>query len=158
MFAQQENAGTERKGRRDASRRPPLICKTEGTVVGENNMVEDGYADEVDGLTEPGGEDTVFGTGRRIPGGMIVGADDGGGIQEDGGFEDFARMHDAERQGADGNDVHADDGMFGVETGDKELFTIETVKEGTEYGCRPRGITDDHRRSGRAPPGTSWRV
>jgi len=41
------------------SRRPTLIRKTEGAVVAENNVVKDGNADEVAGLTEPGGEHTV---------------------------------------------------------------------------------------------------
>ena len=75
-----------------------------------------------------------------------MGADDRGAIQEDRGFEDFARMDNAEREGANGHDIDADDGVFGVETGDKELFTIETVKEGTEYACRPRRIADENRR------------
>ena len=39
-------------------------------------MVEDGDADEVTGLTEPGGEHNIFRTGFRMPGGMIVGACD----------------------------------------------------------------------------------
>ncbi len=108
-------------------------------------MVQDGDADEVTGLTESGGEHTIFWTGFRMPGGMIVGANDRGAIQEDRGFEDFARMDDAERERANGHDIDADDGVFGVQTGDEELFTIETVKERTEYGGRPRGIADEHR-------------
>ena len=59
-------------------------------------MVKDGNAEKVAGLTEAGGEHTVFGAGRRIPGRVIVRADDGGAIHEDGGFEDFARMDDAD--------------------------------------------------------------
>lgn len=39
-------------------------------------------------------------------------ADDGGALHEDGGFDDFTGMHDAERQGAERNDVHTDDGVF----------------------------------------------
>jgi len=56
--------------------RPPLICKAVGTLVAENKMVEEGDADEVTGLTEPGGEHTIFCTRCRIPGRMIVGACD----------------------------------------------------------------------------------
>ena len=108
-------------------------------------MVKDRDTDQVTGLTEPGGKDTIFGTGFRFAGGMIVGADDSGTIQEDGRFEDFARMDGAERQGADRNDVHADDGVFGIQTGDKELLTIETVKEWTENGGGAGGIADDKR-------------
>jgi hypothetical protein len=36
--------------------------------------------------------------------------------------------------------------MFGVQTGDQELFTIETVKEGAEYGGCPRRIANENRR------------
>ena len=61
-------------------------------------MVEDGDADEVAGLTESGGEHTIVCTGCRVAGWMIVRANDRSAIQEDRGFEDFARMDDAERQ------------------------------------------------------------
>ena len=81
-----------------ASLRPALIRKAVGTIVAENNMVEDGDADEVAGLTEPGGENTIFRTGFRVAGWMIVRTNDRGAIQEDRRFEDFARMDDAERQ------------------------------------------------------------
>ena len=131
---------------KEGSRRPALIRKTEGAVVAENNVVKDGNADEVAGLTEPGGKHTVFGTGFRFSGGMIVGADDGGAIQENGGFKDFTGMDDAERQGADGNNVDADDGVFGIETGDKELFAIERGKERTEDAGGRAGIAEDKKR------------
>ena len=39
--------------------------------------------------------------GSGSPEGVIVGADESGGIQEDSRLEDFAGMHDAECQGAD---------------------------------------------------------
>ena len=73
-----------------------------------------------------------------------MGADDRGAIQEDRGFEDFPRMDDAEREGADGHDVDADDGVFRIQTGDQELFAIETLKERTENCCRPRRIADEN--------------
>lgn len=132
--------------------RPPLIRKAEGTILAQNNMVKDGDADEVAGLTEPCREHTIFRTGLRIPGRMIVDADEGGAIQQDRRFEDFARMDDADRERANGHDVDADDGMFGVQTGDKELFPIETVIERPEYGCGVRRIADDDRRIGAGAP------
>jgi hypothetical protein len=110
-------------------------------------MVKDSDAEKLTGLTEPGGEDTVFGTGCRIPGGMIVRADDGGAIQEDSGFEDFSRMHDAERQGTERNNVHADDGVFGIETGDEELLAVEPGKERTEGGRGVGGIANENKRA-----------
>ena len=39
---------------------PPLIRKAVGAIVAQNNMVEDGDADEVTGLTESGSEHTIF--------------------------------------------------------------------------------------------------
>ena len=49
-----------KKQRFCASRRPALICKAVGAIVAENNMVEDGNADQVPGLTESGGEHNIF--------------------------------------------------------------------------------------------------
>ena len=46
--------------RPNVSLRPPLICKTEHAIVAQNKMVENGDADEVTGLTESGGEHTIF--------------------------------------------------------------------------------------------------
>lgn len=131
--------------------RPPLIRKAEGTILAQNNMVKNGDADEVAGLTEPCREHTIFRTGLRITGRMIVDTDQGGAIQQDRRFEDFARMDDADRERANGHDVDADDGMFGVQTGDKKLFTIETVIKGPKYGGRSRGIADDDRSYQRLP-------
>ena len=113
-------------------------------------MVEDGDAEKVSGLTEPDGEHTIFGAGFRIPGRVIVGADDRGAIQEDGRFEDFAGMHDAECQGADRNNVHADDGVFGVETGNEELLAVESGKERTEGGCSVGRIVNENKRASMA--------
>lgn len=75
---------------------------------------------------------------------------DSGGIQENCRFKDFARMHDAEGERADRNDVHADDSVFYIETRNEELFTIERCKERAEDGCGRAGITDDKKRSSRA--------
>ena len=43
-------------------------------------MVEDGDADEVTGLTESSGKHAIFWTGFRMPGAMIVGANDRGAM------------------------------------------------------------------------------
>ena len=113
-------------------------------------MIKHGDAEQVASLAETGGESAILGTGFRISRWVIVGADESGGIQEDSRFEDFAGMDDAECQGADGNDIDADDGVFGVETADEELLSVEPGKEGTEGGRGADGIVDDNERAGRA--------
>ena len=110
-------------------------------------MIEHGDAEQVASLAETGGERAILGTGFRISRGVIVGADDRGAIQEDGRFEDFAGMNDAECQGADGNDIDADDGVFGVETADEELLAVEPGKEGTEGGRGVGGIVNENKRA-----------
>ena len=37
-----------------------MISKAVGAIVAENNMVEDGNADQVTGLPESGGEHNIF--------------------------------------------------------------------------------------------------
>jgi len=63
------------------------------------------------------------------------------GVEKDGRFEDFTRMHKAESECPDRDDVDADADVFGIETADQELLAIKTIKARTECGCRSSGIT-----------------
>jgi len=71
---------------------------------------------------------------------MVMDRQNRTGVEEDRGFEDFTRMHKAERECPDGDDVHADAGVLGIETTYKELLAIKTIKARTECGCRGSGI------------------
>lgn len=77
-------------------------------------------------------------------------------VHQDQRLEDFSRMHDRHRKGAHGDDIDADDAMFGIEPADQELFAIQTLKErseqirradrGQERGRRPGRPTVPHQR------------
>ena len=70
------------------------------------------------------------------------------GIEEDGRFEDFTWMHNAEIQRPDRDDVHADADVLGIETTDKELLTIETSKAWAQRRSRRSGIAKQTAGSG----------
>jgi hypothetical protein len=60
----------------------------------------------------------------------------GAGIHQDHGFEDFSGMDNGQREGANRHDIDADDGVFGVQATNEELFTVEASKQRPE---KPRG-------------------
>ena len=55
---------------------------------------------------------------------MIVAAEDGGRVGQDGGFKDFAHMHDTRRQAADGDGIDPDGRVFAVQQDDHEMFAV----------------------------------
>ena len=61
--------------------------------------------------------------------------EDGSGVGEDGRFENFAHMHDAGRQAANGDGVDPNRGVFAVQQDDHEVFAIH----GTEVLAQQRG-------------------
>ena len=111
-----------------ASQRPALIGKTIETVVTENQMVEQLDAKQVSHFAQSCGERPILRAWRGISGGMIMDRQNRTGIEEDGRLEDFTRVHKAESERPDRNNVHADAGVLGIETTDKELLAIKTCK------------------------------
>ena len=75
-------------------------------------MIQERDAEQVSALPEPAGEDAILLAGGRIAGGVVVDTDPGHGIHQNQRFEQLAWMHDGQRQGADGDDVDADDGCL----------------------------------------------
>lgn len=73
---------------------------------------------------------------------------DRAGVEEDRRFEDFTRVHNAEGERTDRDDIDADDGVLGIETTDEELFTIEPIKARAQRGGRGNGITKQAAGSG----------
>lgn len=114
-------------------------------------MVQEGDAEHVPGLPEPGGEGAILRAGRGITGGVIVGADQGAGVHEEDGLEDLPRVDNAQGQGADRDDVDADNRVFGVQPADEEVLTVEVEEEGAE-GPGGRGGVPNHEGMG-APGG-----
>ena len=95
-------------------------------------MVQQSDAEQLGALPEPAGEHAIFLAGRHIARGVIVRTNPGGGIHQDQRFEDFAGMHDGQGQGADRDDVDADDAVLGIQPADEELLTVQSRKERPE--------------------------
>ena len=91
-------------------------------------------AEQVGALPESAGEHAILLAGCGIAGGVIVGTDPGGGIHQDQRFEDLARMHDGQGQGADGDDIDADDAVLRIQPADQELLAVQSRKERSEDG------------------------
>ena len=70
--------------------------------------------DKIRALRQPDRKLTIFFTGRGIIGPVIMRTNPGGSIHEDQRFEHFARMHDGQGQGADGDNVDADDALLRI--------------------------------------------
>ena len=92
-------------------------------------MVQEADAEQVGALSEPTGEQTILLAGCNIARGVIVGTDPGYGVHQDQRFEDFAWMHDGQGQGADRDDIHADDAVLRIQPADQELLAIQSCKE-----------------------------
>ncbi len=111
-------------------------------------MIQERDAEQVGPLPESAGEDAILWAGRHIAaGGVIVRTNPGSGVHQDQRLEHLAWMHDGQRQGADRDDVDADDGMLGIEPADQELFAVQSRKERSEDGRS--GDRGGQRRRGR---------
>lgn len=95
-------------------------------------MIEERYAKQLSALAKALGENAIFLARRWITGRMVMGTDTGRSIHEDERLEDFTRMHDNQRQGADRHDIDADDAVFGIQPAYEKLLTIQTFKAGPE--------------------------
>ena len=81
---------------------PALIGEAIVALVGEDEMIQEGNAEQLSALPESASEDAILLAGRRIATRrVIMRTNPGGGIHEDQWFEHFARMHDGQRQGTD---------------------------------------------------------
>lgn len=128
----------------EATQRPAVISKAAGAVVTENEVVEQPNAEQFTGLPESCAQRSIFDARCGIPGWVIGCGDDCTGVEENRRFEHFARMHDAECERANRNDVDADDRVFGIKTTDDELLAIESDKAWTQRGGRGSGITEHY--------------
>ena len=71
--------------------------------------------------------------GGAVAGGMVVGQDHAGGVVEDGGAEQFARMHEAGRGGADGDGMHGND-LHARVYGDRQEMLLRAVAQRLQDG------------------------
>lgn len=136
-----------------ASQRPALICKTIEAIVAENEMVEQPDAQQVSSFPQSCGKRAILRARRGISGRMIVDGNDRTGVEEDGRFENFTRVHKTESECPDRDDVHADANVLGVETTDEELLAIESNKAWAQGRSRRSGITQETGWSGVTPLG-----
>src|SRR5262245_47849440 len=63
-------------------------------AIAENDVVDDGEAEELSGVHQALGQGTVFLARLRRPARVIVAADERGGIAQDGGLKAFSGMDD----------------------------------------------------------------
>ena len=96
-------------------------------------MVQQADAEEVGTLPESAGEHAILLarcgiSSRRV----IVGTNPGAGVHQDQRFEYFARMHDGQGQGADRDDVDADEAVLGIQSTDQEVLSVQPRKERPE--------------------------
>lgn len=96
-------------------------------------MVEEPDPQELSAFAQPLRQGEVFPARHHVSGRMIMGTEPGGCIHQNEGFQDFARMDDGEREGADGDDIDPDQVMLRIQSTDHELLPIEAVKAGSEY-------------------------
>src|SRR5580765_8416350 len=98
-------------------------------------MIQQADTEEVGPLPESAGEDAILWAGGGIAAGrVIVRTNPGGGVHQDQRFEDLSWMHDGQREGADRDDIDADDGMLGIQPADQELFAVQSSKERSQDG------------------------
>ena len=90
--------------------------------------------------SEPAGEHAILLAGCHIARGMIVGTDPGDGVHQDQRFEDFTWMHDGQGQGADRDDIDADDAVLGIQPADQELLAIQSCKQGRSRSAAPTEV------------------
>ena len=77
---------------------PAVIGEAVAARIGQDEMVEQGDAEQVRALLQPDRELPIFFTGCGIIGRVIVCTNPGGRIHEDQRFEHFARMDNRERE------------------------------------------------------------
>ena len=81
-------------------------------------MVEQPDAQELSRFSQSCGQRPILRAWRGISGRMIVHGNDRSRVEEDRGFEHFPRVHNAEGERPDRDNVHADAGVLGIETTD----------------------------------------
>ncbi len=122
-----------------------MIGEAVGAVVTEDDVIEQGDAEELAGLPEAGSQGAVFGARSRIAGRVIVRAQGGTRIHEDERLEDFARVNDRQGERADRNDVKPDDAVLGIKSANHELFAIDALEAGSKERGGRHGSRDRQR-------------
>jgi len=104
----------------------PLVreAKEGGRAITKHDMVDKGNAEQLPCVHEPLREGTIFPAGRRVAARVVVAAEDGSGVGQDGRFEDFPHMHDARSEAADRDRVEADGRVFAVQQDDDEMLAV----------------------------------
>ena len=102
----------------------------------DDNVVHYVDAEELAGVGQTVGDGTICLTGLGVTTGVVVAAKNGGSIRKNGGFKDFARMHDTGSQAPHGHRMDADDVIFLIEHAHDKVFTVNAAEVGCEHpGC-----------------------
>ena len=108
----------------------PLVGKAEvgGCAIANHDMIHDGDAQELAGLDQALREGAILAAGLRVAAGVVVAAEDGGRVGQDGGFKCFAHMHHTRRQAPDGDGIDPDGGVFAVQQDDHEVLAVHRAE------------------------------
>ena len=103
----------------------------------EDDVVEDGDADEASGVAETLREVAVLAARSGVTGGMIVEKEHGDGTNENGRLENLTRVHERCGGGADGDDRVSDRAMPPVEVDREEVLARVVANDGA---CESNGV------------------
>ena len=108
--------------------RPAVIGKTEMAVFAQNDMIQQRDTEELSALAESLREDAIFLARGRVAGWVVIGTNESGRIHQDQRLKDFARMDNRQGQRTDRHDINANDAVFGIQSADEELLSIQPFK------------------------------
>jgi hypothetical protein len=97
-------------------------------AIAQNDVIDDVDAEELSGVHQALGQDAVFLAGLRRPRRMVMAAEQGRGIAQDGGLHNFTRMDHAGGQRAHRHGVDADHLVLLVQHGDQEVFAVHLAE------------------------------
>src|SRR5262249_41576080 len=121
--------------------RPTMVGEAKVARLSEDEMVQQRDAEQLGPVTKALSQEPILWARGRIAGGVIMDAQEGGGIHQNQRLKNFSRMDNRQGEGANRDNIHANDPMLGVETADHKLLSIQTGETRSEQGsCRSGGL------------------
>src|SRR3954447_1333637 len=113
----------------------PLLAQADPLALAYNEVVEDFYLEELARGHYLLGDADVFGGGGGVAAGVVVGYDDGGGVDSHGLFEDLGYTDEGRVEGASVNVYVFYDLIFRVKEDYAQGFLVEGAElEHEEWG------------------------
>ena len=103
-------------------------------VVPNDQVVEEGDAENESGISKAFSQQSVFCAGRRVSGWMVMCDYESGSVEENRTFKDFAWMNDGLSHTSHCNVVHADEAVLGIQEDAIHVFSILVFQDGVEIG------------------------